>query len=107
MQSIEEIKNQKREELKKKLEAQKEAEKQQEVIETQVEVMLKQILSPEAKTRLANVKLVNKDLWLNVSQSLIYLVKSGKINRRIEDTELKRLLAEVSGRKKQIKIKRK
>ncbi len=107
MQSIEEIKNQKMEELKKKLEAQKEAEKQAEVIETQIEVLLKQILSPEAKTRLGNVKLVNKDLWLQVSQSLIYLVKTGKINKRIEDTELKRLLAEVSGRKKQIRIKRK
>lgn len=102
----EEIKQKKLNELREKYSFQSEQQQKQIELENQVDLALKKVLSDEAKTRLFNVKLVNKELYFKTAQSLIYLAKSGKIQEKLNDTEVKRLLEQLSS-KREITIKRK
>ena len=104
---IEEIRQQKANELRQRMEEQKKAEEQDGEMEAKIDLMLKTILSPEAKQRIGNVRLVNKEVYLQAAQTLIYLAQSNKLKEKISDIQLKQLLAKISGRKKEIKIKRK
>jgi len=102
----EEIKEKRINELREKYAKQYEQQQQQIELENQIDSALKIVLSEEAKSRLANVKLVNRDLYLKTAQSLIYLYKNGKIQEKIGEQELKRLLEQLSA-KREITIKRK
>jgi programmed cell death protein 5 len=64
------------------------------------------VLTPEAKARLGNVKLVNYELYLKAAQTIIYLQKAGQIRGRITEEQLKQLLEKLSA-KREITIKRK
>ena len=79
---------------------------EQQKIDQQLDLLMRQLLTDEAKTRVNNIKLVNKELYLTVAQSLLYLQKSGEINGKLGDFELKNLLERLS-QKREIKIKRK
>lgn len=94
------------EELKKKQFEQQEQLKREQELEMQVEALSRMLLSPEAKARLANVKLVNKELHLKAIQALLYLKQSGSIDGKISEEELKTLLEKLSA-KRQAKIRRK
>ncbi|MDO8627840.1 MAG: DNA-binding protein, partial [Candidatus Diapherotrites archaeon] len=76
--------------------------------ELQIDAILRQVLSPEAKSRLSNIKLVNKELYAQVLQSILYIAKSGRLAEKISDQQLKTLLEKISGAgRKEITIKRK
>ncbi len=102
----EEIRQRKLNELREKYSIQAEQQQKQIELENQVDLALKTVLSDEAKTRLFNVKLVNKELYFKTAQNLIYLAKSGKIQVKLNDMEVKRLLEQLSA-KREITIKRK
>ncbi len=102
----EEIKEKRINELREKYSKQYEQQQQQIELENQIDSALKIVLTEEAKSRLANVRLVNRDLYLKTAQSLIFLYKSGKIQEKIGEEELKRLLEQLSA-KREITIKRK
>jgi len=73
--------------------------------EMQIDDALRIILTSEAKTRLSNVKLVNKEMYLKVSRLLLYLYKNGQIQGKITDKQMKEALAKMT-EKREIKIKR-
>ncbi len=102
----EEIKQKKINELKEKYSHQMEEQNRRTDLENQIESALKLVLTENAKTRLYNVKLVNRELYLKTAQNLIYLYKSGQINEKIGDIQLKNLLEKLSA-KREINIKRK
>lgn len=102
------------EELRKKKLAQMMAQQQQSG-ETQEEEMreraqraeiLRAILTPEARERLTNVRLVKPEIVENVENQLIYLAQSGKLNHMITDGELKSLLLKLTEKSRDIKIER-
>jgi len=68
--------------------------------------MLKQLLMPEAKTRLSNVRLANQELYAKAVQAIIYAANAGQLKEKISEEDLKKLLASLSV-KREIKIKRK
>ena len=105
MSSLEELRERKRQELQRQAEGQENEEAR--AMEAQLDSLLRSVLTPEAKSRLSNIKLVNKELYLKVAQSLLYLAKSGQLQGKIDDGQLKALLEKVKGTKREISIKRK
>ena len=101
-----EIREQKLEEIKTEMLRQQEKQKKASEAETHLDEALRLALSPEAKARLANIKLVNKNTYLKVAQGILYLYKSGRVKSKITDEQLKELLRKLS-EKKEIQIKRK
>lgn len=86
-------------------EAGQKAEEKQREIEAQIDELMRFALTPEAKTRLGNVKLVNQELYLKTAQAIIYLQRAGQISGKISEEQLKQLLEKFS-KKREIKIKR-
>lgn len=72
----------------------------------QIEVILRQVLEPEAKERLSNIKVVNQEMYYKVAQFILQLYQSGRIAGRIDDDALKQLLIRLQS-KKEISITRK
>lgn len=57
--------------------------------------ILRMILTPEARERLANIKLVRPEIARIVEDHLISLAAQGRITKPITDDELKAILAEI------------
>jgi len=90
----------------KKLE-QMQQQNQQLEIEAKLDEVARKILTPEAKARLGNVKLVNRELYINAIQTLLYLYQQGQIQSKIDEANLKELLKKISSGKREISITRK
>ena len=78
----------------------------EEQINAQKEIMLKQILSSEARLRLNNVKMVKPELANLVENYLIGLSTQGKIQGQITDEQLKQILLSTQQPKREFKINR-
>ncbi|MFH1240642.1 MAG: DNA-binding protein [Candidatus Diapherotrites archaeon] len=90
----------------KKLE-QMQQQNQQLEIEAKLDEVARKILTPEAKARLGNVKLVNRELYINAIQTLLYLYQQGQIQSKIDEADLKLLLEKIRAGKREISITRK
>jgi programmed cell death protein 5 len=75
--------------------------------EAQIHHVLMQILEPEARERLNNIKLTRPDFARAVEQQLVMLAQSGRIRQKITDSQLKELLRQVVPSKKDFHITRK
>ena len=108
---IEELKRRKLEEMKQKFAEQEAAGQQAEFAEQQQEAQLdaimRKLLEPEAKARLANVRLVNKDLYFRAVQSVMYLAQRSGEKEKLNDYQVKRILERLSGAKREIRIVKK
>lgn len=74
--------------------------------ETQKQELLKQILSPEARQRLANLKMIKPEFTEQLELQLIQLAQSGKLNIPMSDAQLKQILIQLQSRKRETKIRR-
>jgi len=72
----------------------------------QKEQLLKQILTPEARARLSNIKMVKKELAELVENYLITMATQGKIRGTVEDDQLKQILLSMQQPKRDFKINR-
>ncbi len=75
-------------------------------LKTQKEMMLKQILSPDARLRLNNIRMVKPELAGQVENYLLNLAGQGKITGQISDDQLKQILLSVQQPKRDFKINR-
>lgn len=75
-------------------------------ITAQKEMILKQILSPDARLRLNNVRMVKPDLASLVENYLIGMASQGKIHAQITDDQLKQILMSTQQPKRDFKINR-
>ena len=75
-------------------------------LKTQKEMMLKQILSPDARLRLNNIRMVKPDLASLVETYLLNLTTQGKITGQISDDQLKQILLSAQQPKRDFKINR-
>ncbi len=78
----------------------------EEQISTQKDMLLKQILSGEARLRLNNVKMVKPELANLVENYLLGLASQGKTQGQITDEQLKQILMSAQQPKKDFKINR-
>ncbi|MBM3895037.1 MAG: DNA-binding protein [Thaumarchaeota archaeon] len=75
-------------------------------IAAQKEIILKQILSSDARLRLNNVKLVKPELANLVENYLISMASQGKVQSQITDDQLKQILLSIQQPKRDFKINR-
>jgi len=75
-------------------------------INAQKEIILKQILSSEARLRLNNVKMVKPDVANTVENYLINIASQGKIRPPVTDDQLKQILISIQQPKRDFKINR-
>ena len=75
-------------------------------INAQKDMLLKQILSPDARLRLNNVKMVKPDLANMVENYLLGLASQGRSPGQITDDQLKQILLSAQQPKKNFKINR-
>jgi len=75
-------------------------------IKAQKEIMLKQVLSGDARLRLNNVRMVKPDLADLVENYILNLSVQGKISGLISDEQLKQILSSAQQPKRDFKINR-
>lgn len=74
--------------------------------EMQKQSILRQILTPEARDRLANIRLANPEQANSVEMQLIQLAQSGRLKGTITDDMLREILQQIAPRRREIKIER-
>ena len=75
-------------------------------LKAQKEMMLKQVLSSEARLRLNNVRMVKPDLADLVENYILNLTAQGKISGQISDDQLKQILLTSQQPKRDFKFNR-
>ena len=75
-------------------------------LKAQKEMMLKQVLSSEARLRLNNVRMVKPDLADLVENYILNLSEQGKISGQISDDQLKQILSSAQQPKHDFKFNR-
>jgi len=75
-------------------------------LKAQKEMMLKQVLSSEARLRLNNVRMVKPDLADLVENYILNLSVQGKISGQISDEQLKQILSSAQQPKRDFKLNR-
>jgi programmed cell death protein 5 len=79
---------------------------QDEQVKAQREMILRQILTPEARERLARIELAYPEVTENIENQLIVLAQSGRVNKVIDDATLRDILRRIMPQKRDIKIER-
>jgi len=78
----------------------------QEQVQAQRQVILRQILTPEARERLGRIELAYPELKESIENQLIALAQSGRVQRMIDDATLRQILERLIPRRRDIKIER-
>lgn len=106
MSELADLRQQREEELKKQAVMQQQQKQQEFEAEQKLNGLTNFLLTESARTRLNNVKLVNKELYLKVVQYLLLFYQSGKLPGKVSEKDLLEILKKLS-EKKEIKITRK
>jgi programmed cell death protein 5 len=69
-------------------------------VRNQIKLLAGQILTKEARERLANIRIVKPDLAYQIELYLIQLYQAGQIKSQITDEQLKALLLKLQSKKK-------
>ncbi len=89
------------------LQAQQREEELHREAEAQKQLLLWRILTPKARQRLTNIKMVRPDYAEQLELQLIQAARSGRIRLPITDDMLRRLLAQIQAQqRREIKIRR-
>jgi programmed cell death protein 5 len=103
---LEELRRRRALELQKNLaqdQQQSDAEKR---LESQKQVLMRRILTQEARQRLANLKMVKPEFASQLELQLIQIAQQGKIELPIGDEQLKDILQKLQSGRKEITIRR-
>jgi len=74
--------------------------------ENQKQALLAKILTPEARQRLNNLKMVKKDFAEQIELQIIEMAQTGKLPIPLTDAQLKSILIQLQSRKRETTIRR-
>jgi programmed cell death protein 5 len=74
-------------------------------LERQLRQVEFKVLEPRARTRLNNVKLINKERYIQAMQVILGFYNQGKLKNKINDEEMKALLQQLAQGTPEYKIK--
>lgn len=80
-------------------------ERKKKEIEALKEKYLRMYLTPEARYRLNNLKLVGNEAATIVEDKIFELAVQGKLDHQIDDDELKELLLKIQSGKREMRIR--
>ncbi len=103
---LEEIRRRKMLELRAKLEEQQSQVEQRRQFEIQKRMALQQIMTPEARSRIANIRAVKPEFAEQLELQLIQLAQAGRLGSKITDAQLREILRKLQERKRGFKIRR-
>jgi len=103
---IEELRRRKMLELQQRIAQEQQRAQMQQQIEIQKQAILRRILTPEARQRLNNLKMVKPDFTNALEIQLIQLAQAGKVQTPITDEQLKEILIKLQAQRRDIKITR-
>jgi programmed cell death protein 5 len=75
-------------------------------MEAQKQALLSKILTPEARQRLNNLKMVKAEFAEQLELQLIQMAQTGKLPIPLSDAQLKQILVQLQSRKRETKITR-
>ena len=75
-------------------------------MEAERQAIMRQLLTPEARERLAKVRMAYPDVAAAVEEQLIRLMQMGRIQNQIDDATLKAILRQFSPQRREIKFER-
>ncbi len=73
-------------------------------LQAQKEAILRQILTPEARARLTNIRMVRPQFAEQIELQLIQLATSGRLRTKLTDEQLKALLQQIQQREREPRI---
>lgn len=103
---LEALRQRKLQELQVRAQQEAMAQEQAKQVDAQRAMVMRQILTPEARERLANLRMTRPDLVEHVENQLVMLVQSGRVTDKIDDYTLRQLLRRIMPAKREIKIER-
>ena len=74
--------------------------------EEQKKMILRSILTADARERLGRIKIARPEVAENIENQLILLAQQGQLKNKINDEQLRMLLSKVIPKKRDIKIRR-
>ena len=78
----------------------------QERQKSQIQMILMQVIEPDARERLNTIKLTKPEFAGAVEQQLVALAQSGRLQKKITDAQLKELLRQLAPAKRDYSITR-
>jgi programmed cell death protein 5 len=106
--SDEELQQLRRKKLQKlqKAQAEEQTQAQEEQLEQQKQNLLRQLLTPEARQRLTNLKMIKPEFTEQLELQIIQLAQTGKLPIPLSDAQLKQILLQLQNKKREITIRR-
>ncbi len=92
-------------EYQRRLQEEEMARQQQIQAQLQLRALLRRALEPDAFERIERVKLANPELYAQAVRYVLALYQSGRLHRKIKDSELKALLLKLRPPRRESKIK--
>ncbi len=105
-EELEMIRRRKVSELQRAMAEEQRAERVQKELDAQKQSLLRVILTPEARQRLTNIKMVRPEFAEQLELQLIQLAQSGRLRVPLSDDQLKETLRRLQSQKRDIKIRR-
>ncbi len=105
-EELEEIRRRKMLELQAQIQEQQRQAEARRQFEIEKKAILQQILTPEARSRLTNLKIVKPEFAEQLELQLIQLAQTGRLRLPLTDLQLREILRRLQERKREIKIRR-
>jgi programmed cell death protein 5 len=105
-EELEELRRRRALELQQQVSQEQQQTEAQKQLELQKQALMRQILTQEARQRLANLKMVKPEFASQLELQLIQIAQQGRVQLPIDDKQLKEMLRRLQSGRKEIKIRR-
>ncbi len=105
-ENLEEIRRRRLLELQQRLAQEEQQTETRKQLEVQKQAILRRILTPEARQRLTNLKMVKPEFASQLELQLIQIAQQDRIKTPIDDDQLKEILQRLQKDRREIKIRR-